>query len=217
MKYTMVKQFSNASIDNVFKFFFKIVDLGKLLVEVFWGIFDIFAAFYLIFFNIFMYVYYLFLYMLDKGSESSGATAYKAKRSAGGFKSKIPGVTITAGPNPIPAMYRSRGVASKISQRETPQAKGPVKFSSPRGGGAKPNLLKKSLEFMVEFFASLKRVIAKPFIIVKDFFAEKLKPVKETGTVEKEKSQKTARPKTQKPSGTSLIDEYMKEYNRGKK
>ena len=64
MKYSMVKQFSNAAIDNAFNFVFKIVDFGKILLEVFWGFVDIWAAFFGIFYNFFMYFYYMFLYKI---------------------------------------------------------------------------------------------------------------------------------------------------------
>ncbi len=213
MKYSMVKQFSNASVDNAFKFFFKIIDFGKILIEVFWGLFDIFAAFYLIFFNLFMYFYYLLLYVLDRGSESSGTYAYKAKRSASSFQSNIPSVSITSGPSPIPSMYKSKGTTSgsSISQMQSsPKV-------SAKGGGAKKNIFKTIGEAIVEFFIFLKKAIAKPFIIIKDFFSAKLKPVKETSKPKDEEVPRTTGKRTKRSSGTSLIDEYMKEYNKGKK
>ena len=66
MKYTMVKQFSNAVIDNMFGFIFNIVDFGKIMVEVFWGFVDIWAAFFLKFYNPIKYVYNLFLFIIDR-------------------------------------------------------------------------------------------------------------------------------------------------------
>ncbi|MFA5519873.1 MAG: hypothetical protein WDA74_11520, partial [Spirochaetota bacterium] len=80
MKYSMVKQFSNAAIDNVFTFFFKIVDFGKLMVEVFWAFLDIWIAFFLIFANIFMYIYYLFLFLIDSGSEAAPPAAFSGRQ-----------------------------------------------------------------------------------------------------------------------------------------
>jgi hypothetical protein len=68
MKYSMVRQFSNAAIDNLYTFFFKIWDFAKVLYEVMWAFIEIWAAFFLIFYNIFMYFYYIVLFIIDRGS-----------------------------------------------------------------------------------------------------------------------------------------------------
>jgi len=71
MKYTMVKQFSNGAVDNIFSFLFKWVDFGKMFLEFLWSFLEIWIAFFLIFYNIYMYLYYLFLFLIDRGSETS--------------------------------------------------------------------------------------------------------------------------------------------------
>jgi len=222
MKYTMVKQFSNASIDNIFKFFFKIIDLGKIFVELFWGIFDIFAAFYLIFFNFFMYFYYLFLFAIDRGSETSGPTSYRARKSSGRIKSKIPKLTITSTPNPIPAMYRVKEAASstvsKVAETTADIAQTAVSpVISSKSGGAKKGFIKPAMEFIVEVLITLKNMIFKPFGVIANFFSERLKPVREGGgsTVSESQSKKSSPERSS--GGSSLIDEYMKEYRRGRK
>jgi len=225
MKYTMVKQFSNAAIDNIFIFFWKIVDFGKLMIEVFWGIFDIFAAFFLIFYNFGMYIYYLFLFVIDRGSESGGPVTM-ATRSRSSARSKIPTVGIDTSPTPIPAMFRvktpssisansvSSTVSSTISSTAAVASKttetvqkvlAPVK-SSPSGAGAKKNIVKTIMEFFADIFIAIKDMIAKPFIVISDFMSGKLKPVRESEVKEKEAGGKGG-----------LIDEYLKEYEKQRK
>lgn len=216
MKYSMVKQFSNAAIDNVFNFGFKIVDFGKLMVEVFKAFLDIWIAFFLIFFNIFMYIYYFFLYLIDRGAESGPPTPLR-KRQKFQKKSKIPTVSISKAPNPIPAMYRvtqkAAGSAKTFTEKvdsaaskavETAQkALPPVK---PSGGGSKRNIVKSVLEFIVDFFKAVKDIIFKPFTAIADFLAGRLKPVKE---IERKSSESRGQ--------TSLIDDYMKEYEKSRR
>jgi len=218
MKYTMVKQFSNAVIDNMFGFVFKIVDFGKIMVEVFWGFVDIWAAFFGIFYNAFMYVYYLMLFMIDKSSESSGPTPYRAKRVSS-KKSRVPTVHIDTTPAPIPAMYRATVKASDtaktvVSSVQTVTSKTtetveqvmkPLK-PSPSGAGSKKPILKTLLEFISDIFSTVKDFITKPIMAIAEFLAGKLKPVKESDVKFGEAVQKR-----------SLIDEYMKEYEKKQK
>ena len=221
MKYTMVKQFSNAAIDNIFIFFWKIVDFGKLMIEVFWGIFDIFAAFFLIFYNFGMYFYYLFLFMIDRGSESGGPVTMATKSRASG-KSKIPTVRIDRSPTPIPSMFRvktpsaisSTSVTSTVSSAVSTAAKTteavqnvlkPVK-SSPSGAGAKSSIFKSAGEFIVEVLIAIKDIIAKPFIVIRHFLSGKLTPMREGEAKANEATVKG-----------SLIDDYLKEYEKQRK
>ncbi len=218
MKYTMVKQFSNAVIDNMFGFIFKVVDFGKIMVEVFWGLFDIFAAFFLIFYNAFMYVYYLFLFMIDRGSESGGPSTYRTRR-APSRKSKIPTLTLDKAPAPIPSMYGVKTVASDAGKAVTSsiqtaavktsetvrQAIKPLK-PAPAGSGGKKSIIKSMLEFIADIFMTVKVFITKPFIAAAEFLAAKLMPVKESDAKFNEVIQKR-----------SLIDEYMKEYEKKQK
>ena len=218
MKYTMVKQFSNAVIDNMFGFIFKIVDFGKIMVEVFWGFVDIWAAFFLIFYNAFMYVYYLFLFMIDRSSESGGPAPYRVRRAAS-RRTKIPTLNLDTTPVPIPAMYRvtttaaesGKAVISSVQNVATKttetvqQAIKPLK-PSPIGSGSKKPLIKTLLEFIADIFKTTWDFITKPFIAIAEFLAGKLMPVKESDAKFNEAIQKR-----------SLIDEYMKEYEKKQK
>jgi len=218
MKYTMVKQFSNAVIDNMFGFVFKIVDFGKMMIEVFWSFFDIWAAFFLIFYNAFMYVYYLFLFMIDRGSESSGPVPYRARRVST-RKQRIPTVHIDKTPAPIPSMYTVKTAASDatkavassvaaVAEKTTEtvqQAMTPLRPSRPGFGSKKP-VLKTILEFIADIFKTVKDFITKPVVAIAEFLAGKLMPVKESDAKFSEAVQKR-----------SLIDEYMKEYEKKQK
>jgi len=224
MKYSMVKQFSNAAIDNAFGFIFKIVDFGKLLIEVFWAFLDIWIAFFGIFYNFFMYFYYIFLFMIDRGSESSGPTLRSRRKSQ--KVSRIPSITLDKTPSIIPSMYRvkstagntgkaiSSSVSSVSTSVNTVSAKtadtmqkvlAPMK-AAPSGKGSKKSIFKSILEFIVDYFVTVKVILTKPFILIAEFFAGKLKPVKEN------------EPKNVEPGRRiSLIDQYMKEYEKQKR
>lgn len=218
----MVKQFSNASVDNLFKFFFKIVDLGKIFIELFWGIFDIFAAFYLIFFNIFMYFYYLFLFALDRGSETSGPTSYRIRKSSGLIRSKIPKVTISSGPNPIPAMYRVKeataSAITKVAETTVEVTQTTLSPVTSKKSGAKKSIIRPVFEFIGDILITIKNMIFKPFTLLASFFSERLKPVKDgSSSSESGTSYSTKNSGSNRSSGTSLIDEYMKEYKKGRR
>lgn len=216
MKYSMVKQFSNAAIDNVFNFFFKIVDFGKLMVEVFWAFLDIWIAFFLIFINIFMYIYYLFLFLIDSGSEAAPPAAFTGRQKHQ-QKSKIPVVSISSSPNPIPAMYRVSQKATgsaktftdtvdNVASKTVETAQKALPALKPPGGGSKRNITKSVLEFIADFFKAVKDIITKPFTAIAGFLSGRLKPVKES---ESKASESRAT--------TSLIDDYMKEYEKSRK
>lgn len=211
MNYTMVKQFSNAALDNIFRFFFKIVDFGKIMYEALWAFFDIWVAFYLIFYNSLMYIYYLVLYGIDRGSIESRYTVLFWKKAPKGV-SRTPGVILSKEPNPIPAMYRA--TVKKTSQaasattetvsRVTSSASevSNMVFSSDSKG--KKSILKIVIEAILGFFHALKKAIFKPFETFTNFFNNRIKPVREEGQTTEQKSK-------------SLIDEYLKEYERKKK
>ncbi len=219
MKYSMVKQFSNAAIDNAFSFVFKIVDFGKILVEVFWGFLDIWIAFFGIFYNFFMYFYYIFLFMIDRGSESSGPALRSRRKSQ--KVSRIPSVSLDRTPSIIPSMYKVKTVAgdtgktisdSMVSaasktadtvQKALSPIKAPIK-STPKG--SKKPFFKSILEFIVDYFVTVKEILTKPFILIAEFFAGKLTPVKENEPKNQEQGRRI-----------SLIDQYMKEYEKKKR
>ena len=179
MKYSMVRQFSNAAIDNAFSFVFKIIDFGKLMIEVFWAFVDIWIAFFLIFINMFMYIYYFFLFIIDRGSESAPPAPLTGRQKFQ-RKSKIPTVSITSGPNPIPAMYRvtqkAAGSAKTFTDSIDKGASAAVETAQkalpalkPSGGGSKINIVKSVLDFIVDFFKSVKDIVVKPFNVIADF------------------------------------------------
>jgi hypothetical protein len=211
MNYTMVKQFSNAAIDNFFRFFFKIVDFGKILYEALWAFFDIWIAFYLIFYNALMYIYYLLLFLIDRGSIESRYTVLFWKKAPKGV-SRTPGVTLSKEPNPIPAMYRTTvkktseaasATAETVSRAATAASETVDVVFSSSSRGKKP-FLKTTGEAIVNFFSSLKKALFLPFEVIANFFNNRMKPVREEEKTTEQKSK-------------SLIDEYLKEYERKKK
>ena len=225
----MVKQFSNFAIDNAYSFVFKIIDFGKILNLLFWGFVDIWAAFFGVFYNFFMYLYYLFLFMIDKGSESTAGSLLDRKRSQN--FSKIPSIAaFEKSPSVVTSMYKKpkksatpsaavkpvtapaapaapkttatvQSSSSSITPGTSSGTLAPLKPSTP-GKGAKKSIFKTIWEFIVEYVTAIKNLITKPF----KFIANKLKPVKETEA----KNIKSAQ-------GTSLIDQYMKEYEKKKR
>ena len=241
MKYSVVKQFSNVAIDNAYSFIFKIVDFGKILSLVFWAFVDIWAAFFGIFYNFFMYIYYLFLFVIDRGSETTGPSILGAKKSPN--LSKIPSisyektssgmrsltkqasapsanevkpkpVTIAAPKAPAPAVAKTTGTTQSTpaavktpEKQSTAQASGtlvPLKMSTSTKG--KKSFFKSITEFIVEYFGAVKNIIVKPFKLIIGLFAKKLQPVKESDAKNAESSK-----------GGSLIDQYMKEYEKQKR
>ena len=229
MKYSVVRQFSNFAIDNAYSFVFKVIDFAKILNLLFWSFVDIWAAFFGIFYNAFMYLYYLFLFMIDRGSESTGGTLISLTKSQ--RVSKIPGVDFEKTPSVVPSMYnkpkpksalpdKSKPVTApaapaapkttaetvKSTSSDTPSGTAPSTLTplkpSYSGKGAKKSFFKAIIEFIVEYATAVKNLITKPF----KFIANKLKPVKENEA----KNVKSAQ-------GPSLIDQYMKEYEKKKR
>ena len=223
MKYSVVKQFSNVAIDNAYSFVFKIVDFGKILSLVFWGFVDIWAAFFGIFYNIFMYIYYLFLFVIDRGSESTGTIGIRKPQKL----SKIPSLDFEKTPSVMPSMYTKKSTPSKLITTPTvpvapkttttvgstsseklsgtsPTTLVPLKPSYSSGG--KKSIFKTIFEFIVEYITAIKNIIVKPFKFIFGFFSKKLQPVKEGEAKNVESAQ-----------GTGLIDQYLKEYEKKKR
>jgi len=200
MKYTLVKQFSNSAIDNIFEFGFKIVDFGKIFWETMVAFTEIWVAFFLIFYNFFMYFYYLILFALDWGTESNTTVFFWRRSSAA--RSRAPSVVITRGPNPVPSMYvpsKPKVVESALSAfadtaSSVGSTVGRIK-SSP--SGAKRSIIKTILQLIVDFFGLLKKIILGPVKMTAGIFEKKMKPVRDDET---------------KAGSRSLIAEYMKEY-----
>ncbi len=198
MKYSMVKQFSNAALDNIFSFFFKWVDFAKVLYEAFLAFLEIWYAFSMIFVNAFMYVYYLFLFLIDQGADS-GQSARPWKKGVR-RSTAAPKIHIPKGPNPVPAIYGVKSAASSaLSTAASAIPSARAASSKTRG---KRQIGKTILEFFSSIFYGIKAVITKPFIAIGNFFTGKLKPVREKDSHPAE------------PAKRSLIDEYIKEYEK---
>ena len=115
MKYTMVKQFSNGVVDNIFSFLFKWVDFGKMFLEFIWSFIEIWIAFFLIFYNIYMYIYYLLLFLIDRGSETSAG--YLRFRGSYSKVSYVPKIELSSGPTTLPHLY---GIAANAGRAADP-------------------------------------------------------------------------------------------------
>jgi len=209
MKYAIVKQFYNNAIDNIFKFVFKIVDFWKILYEALWGFFEIWVAFYLIFYNFFMYFYYLILFGIDRGADESRSTVIFWKRLPKRVSS-APVLTLSNAPNPIPAMYGKHQAITQTAEKVFIAAKSTIDTSVSSGkaflsvSGGKRSVLKLLGEGLLNLFSVLGRIVIKPVETFTNFFNRKLKPVRD----EEEKGEQ---------KGRSLIDEYMKEYEKRRK
>ncbi len=196
MNYTVVKQFYNNAIDNFYTFFYKIVDFGKVLFELFFAFYEIWEAFFLIFINIFMYIYHTILFIIDKSTESRWSIFFWRripKRSA-----YRPSRAYTADSyNPIPAQYGKAAItAASAATSATVRAvsEGARKIrSTPSGARVSP--LKKISEIFGSIASGIGKAVLWPFRTIGLFFSGRMKPVKEAPA-----------------SGKSLIDEYMKEY-----
>ena len=170
--------------------------------------------FFGIFYNFFMYIYYIFLFVIDRGSESGGPTMRSRRRSQN--VSRIPSVILDKTPSIIPSMYITKSTAASagkaisssvgnvtVKTTETVQrVMAPMK-TPPSGTGSKKPIFKSTLEFIVEFFITVKEILIRPFIFITEFFAKRLTPVKENEQKKPEQGRKI-----------SLIDQYMKEYEK---
>ena len=211
MNYRMVKQFSNNAIDNFFNFFYKIVDFGKVWMDVFWAFFEIWEAFFLIFYNIFMYFYYLILLGIDKSATESQSVFFVGKRMPKRVAFTPQKVYTRDAGAPVPGVRYGRQAASKVAEATvsvSTAAKEAVaetvssatdKLRKPSGG--KGSFRMRFLNFFDELYKTILGIFKAPFLKVVDFFATKLKPVRD---------------QDQGASG-SLIDEYMKEYEQKKR
>ncbi len=202
MKYTVVKQFSNGVIDNVFAFIFKWVDCGKMFVEFLLSFIEIWIAFFLIFYNAFMYVYYLFLFFIDRGTETS-PSMFRIRGTYAG-SSSIPKFEVTRGPSTVPPMYGAgKTVASAPSKAAEATAQAFTNLRSSPSLGIKGSFFRGLGDSIIDFFRSLGSFIAMPFkklVLLFDRGSEKRKAREEDSDASK-----------------SLIDEYLKEYERKRK
>ncbi|MBP7735090.1 MAG: hypothetical protein KA369_03880 [Spirochaetes bacterium] len=210
MRYTVVKQFSNGVIDNIFSFIFKWVDCGKMFVEFLWSFLEIWIAFFLIFYNAFMYVYYLFLFFIDRGAESS-AGMFRLRGSYSG-SSTIPKFEITRAPSSVPPQYGSQvvtktaeavgktagAVATKTAEAASQTLNAFRSGGSAAARGVKQSFFKELLSALVDFFKFIGGILAMPF--------KKLVLLFDRGKEKRNMRQ------AESDSSKSLIDEYIKEY-----
>ncbi len=210
MNYRMVRQFSNNAIDNIFNFFYKIVDFGKIWIDVFWAFVEVWEAFFLIFYNFFMYFYYLLLLGVDKSTESKATFVFWRRlpqRSA-----YVPPTILSRDvSNPVPGLYgresvaktisaaASAGAAAKSTVADTVKSASDLMRRTPDAAGKKPFFRTISAS-LVDFMTDAWTAIKKPFMKIADYFASRMRPVRE-----------------EVPAQGSLIDEYMKEYERKRK
>ena len=217
MKYNMVRQFSNNALDNLFNFFFRWVDFGKMLFECFWTFLSIWQAFFGIFYNILMYFYYLLLFVIDRGSEE--ATVPRLFRQpVTGRLSSTPPVRLAGVEAPITTRKIATSVQSTASSvssavssatstvSDVVSSVAPPQRTAATTGGSKTSIFKSIGEGIISFFLALGSILKQPFVIMKEYFAEKMKPVKDDEQALGKSNVKR-----------SLIDEYMKEYERQRK
>jgi hypothetical protein len=201
MKYTMVKQFSNGVIDNIFSFFFKWADCGKMFLEFLWSFIEIWIALFLIFYNVFMYVYYLFLFFIDRGTES-GAGMFRI-RGMHGKPSSMPKFEVSRGPTTVPPQYGRQavaGAADTVSKTAGAAAQTFTSLRASASAGIKKSPIKAFVSTLDDFFSFITRIAAAPFkklVLLFDRGAE----LRRQREAEKDKSK-------------SLIDEYIKEYEK---
>jgi hypothetical protein len=194
MNYTVVKQFYNNAIDNFFNFFYKIIDFGKVLVELFWAFYEIWEAFFLIFINLITYFYYIILFIIDRSTESRWTIFFwrRLPRRAAYAPSRV---YVKDTYNPVPAMYGRTAAISKAAT-VTPDTVQQLR-SAP--SGARVSVLRRILEFLGSFFSTIGTIIKWPIKGIAAFLSGRMKPVREEATGQK-----------------SLIDEYLKEYEEKK-
>jgi hypothetical protein len=196
MDYRLVKQFSNNAIDNFFNFFYKIADFVMVVVDMFWAFVDIWYQFFMIFINSWLYIYYLTLFAIDKLTMSKMFFRRRSSRHA------MPGSAIyqTRIVLPVHPMY-GRVEIPKPAQAAAQAVQSAAAISAKSVTGAmKKNVTKDAGESLVLFYTRLARGVSNFFKRIAAFFKE-LRPVRDE-TPEKKKS---------------LIDEYMREYERKKK
>jgi hypothetical protein len=207
MDYRLVRQFSNNAVDSFFNFFYKIVDFGMILIDVFWAFMDIWYQFFMIFANLWLYLYYFTLFGLDKLTMSGFFTAGRGSR---GFK---PGTTAYTPDAFVPHNPMYGKIELPAAPKIAPKSSGRIKAAAAAVSGTvaaaprssvrtgKKKSAKELFEPLVILFSRIFRAIKKFFLRLTEVLILKLKPVRE-----------------EQPQGSkSLIDEYMQEYKKKKK
>jgi hypothetical protein len=204
MKYSMVKQFWNQAIDNIFTFFYKIGDFGRVFLDFILSFIEIWLAFFSIFYNIIMYIYYLFLFILDNLTQSRFSlrkqrptTAFARDRLS--EERRIP----FRRPSVRTATRSTSSRAKRVTSASSSATSSKRAFrSSPQGG--KKNISKSILESVDEGLRSFGRLLAAPFKAIAsaviDFFSKPRRSERGSGG--------------EQGDSRSLIDEYMEEYEK---
>jgi hypothetical protein len=198
MKYTVVKQFSNGFIDNIFSFVFKWVDCGKMFLEFLWSFIEIWIAFFLIFYNAAMYVYYLFLFFIDRGTESS-AGVFRI-RGTYSKTSYMPKFDVTKVPTTVPGMYggAARAAADAAASKATVAATQTLTSIRSAAQGMKKSAIREFFSSVYDALKALGSFIALPF--------KKLVLLFDRGAdLRRQREEESGESK-------SLINEYIKEY-----
>lgn len=192
MNYTVVKQFYNSFIDSIYNLIFKIADFGKMLWEVFLAFLELWEIFFSIFANLFMYIYYLILFSIDRSLDTNPFP----KR--GGVKERYtPGKLYTGG------AFRGRGRSYSSGSRKT-YSSSSANFSrtSRAPSGAKTSFIKEMLKNIGDFFREFFNSISG--------FLKRL-----TGSVPDLKGK--GKRDQNAPQSKGLIDEYLREYEQSRK
>jgi hypothetical protein len=198
MDYRLVKQFSNNAIDSFFNFFYKIADFFKVLIDLFWSFMDIWYQFFMIFINAWLYGYYLFLFIIDK---ITVARVFSKKASA--RHAMLPGAGAIPGlPSPKFGRIHVPSQIQAVSSTVKEAAQSAVKAGTPRSSssGARKSVSKEALRSSGDIFRRIGMSVARTFKRIAEFLSFRMRPVREEPNKEKK----------------SLIDEYMREYERKK-
>ena len=197
MNYSVVKQFYNHFIDNIYNLFFKIIDFFKILWEALFAFLEIWEIFFSIFFNLFMYFYHLFLFSIDRSLDtnpfpkrSSGKQRYTPQRGFG--RDAVSSIRNAF----------SSGVSSGVRPAADVFSKaGSTRISRPHSG-AKTSVIKETLKGIAGIFAEIFHMITGIFRKIIGGMPDMSKAVKK----EQDFTQKKG-----------LIDEYIKEYEQSRK
>lgn len=193
MNYSVVKQFFNLFIDSIYNLYFKIIDFGKILWETFIAFLEIWAIFFSIFINLFMYFYYLFLFSIDRSLDTNPfpkrGGVIKNYRPQRGFGRDAVSTIKSA---------FSEGISSGTAARPST---GSTRISRSHSG-AKTSIIKEMLTGIVNIITGL-------FSAIKTFFKKLAGGIPDLSKATK-REQDTIRKK-------GLIDEYLKEYEQSRK
>lgn len=204
MDYRLVRQYANNSFDNIFNFFYKIADFFTVMIDCLWAFYDIWYCFAMIFINLFSYLYFLFLFLIDKLTFSRSSMFWRKTFDDSGVR-KMSAAYSREHYNPVSGMYgkvsdsASRTISAVSNAVTAPKISSPVSAIK-RPEGARRNLLKEFAEGFVNFMSKLFKKINEFGEWFKKTVLSKLNPVRE-----------------EEPQGRkSLVESYMKDYQKSK-